>query len=255
MAEADEPRDDDSPDRGRDASAVVASRSRFAGPLVAAIVVLTAMAVILVIATPGGDERQSLGPVEQASTPAEPPPVEPSRPSDRDLYRLSLQMEAATVAALHRVAPAAVLESDQTSFTVVPAQGYGLYLFIRVGQQLGGLRVHTARSRHEPCEDFSPDACRRTAGPQGEIITIAHFNRTVPAGQPRDTEIRATVHRPGGSWIQVRIDNAAALSSPPRPTPRTGQPPPLTKEQAAALASDPALDLCATSTDDPCRPT
>jgi hypothetical protein len=255
MAEADEPRDDDSPDRGRDASAAVARRRRFASLLAAAIVVLTAMAVILVFATPRGRERQSLGPVAAASTAAEPTPVEPSRPGDRDLYRLSLQLQAATVAALHRVAPTAVLESDHTSFTIVPAQGYSLHLFIRVGQRLGGLLVHTARSRHEPCEGFSPDACRRTAGPHGEIITIAHFNRTVPAGQPRDSEIRATVHRPGGSWVQVSINNAAALSSPPNPTPRTGQPPPITEEQAAALASDPALDLCATSTDDPCRPT
>ena len=257
MTESDDRRDDDSPPTGHDdrgASAAVANRRRYADLLIAGVVVITAIAVIVVVAAPRGHERQGLEPVVPARTSVEPTAVEPSRPGERDLFRLSRQMEEATVGALRRAAPGAVLESTQTRFDVVPAHGYSLYLFIRVGDRLGGLRVHAARSRREPCEGLSPQACRRIAGPQGEVIAIAHFDRKVPANQPRDTEIRAAVHRPGGSWVEVSIDNAAALFSPPNPPPHTGQPPPLTEEQAAALASDPALDLCAARSDDPCTP-
>jgi hypothetical protein len=210
---------------------------------------LIAIAVIMVIAAPRGYQRQSLSPIAPASTPAN-----PTRPSDQDINRLAIQMEAAAVAALQRAAPGAILESGETSFTIGPGQGYGVYLFIRANARLGGLRVHASRSRHEPCEGFSPNACRRVAGPHGEVITIAHFDRQVPADQPRATETRAAVYRPSGSRVQISIDNAAAVFSPQNLPPHTGHPPPLTEAQAVAMASDPTLDFCATTSEGPCAP-
>jgi hypothetical protein len=164
------------------------------------------------------------------------------------------QMESNTIAALQRAAPGAVLESDKTTWFIVPAQGLGISLFVRVGAHVGGLRVHASRNPHEQCDGFSPTACRRESGPHGEVVTIAHIDRQMTPSQPRDTEIRTTVYRAGGSWVQVSVDNAAAPSSSQSPPPHTGEPSPLTEEQTIALAFDPVLDFCAARSDGPCAP-
>lgn len=210
---------------------------------------LVVIAVILAVAAHTRKGPQSPEPSVQAHASVE--PTSPGGPtSHRELFRL----QSDTVAAVQRVVPGADLNLDEVTWFMLPARGVGLSLFVRVGGQSGGLRVHASRSRHEPCDGFSPSACRRQSGPHGAVVTIAHFDREVPPSQPRDTEMRATVHRPGGSWVEVGVDNAAAPSSPQSPAARTGRSPPLTEEQAIALASDPTLDFCAARSDGPCAP-
>lgn len=236
----------DHTDPGR--AAALNGRGGYAGPVACVAAILVVVAAILMVKARIENGPRSLKLSVPAHTPAgSTPPGMPT--SHRELF----QMELDTVAALQRVVPRAAPESDVTWF-MLPAQGIGLSLFVRVDGQSGGLRVQSSRSHDEPCDGFNPAACRRESGPDGQVITIAHFDRQVAPGQPRDTEIRATVYRPEGSWVQVSIDNAAAPASPQNPPARTGRPPPLTEEQALALASDPALDFCAVRSDGPCAP-
>lgn len=219
---------------------------RHGGWLFAGVGFLAVIAVVLAMTASG--ERRSATPSASLETPSSPSPARSATFDDSRWDRLARLRDAAS-AALQRVAPGTLLGIGADSI------GNGRQLVsYRVGGRVevdgrrGELRVMAARGPLElTCAGYG--ACQMTTGPQGEKIRMVQFEREVPAGQPRDLEIGAMVWRPSGSWVEVSVNNADAPFSPdqtqsPR---RTGQVPPLTPAQVAALAVDPALDVCATA--------
>jgi hypothetical protein len=159
------------------------------------------------------------------------------------------RLRDAVTKALQRVAPGTTLGPgadgtgwDQQTGTQYIVQGmverngrHGVF-FLKIAQ--GPLDM--------TCTGYTASACHLTHGPRGETVRMTNFDRQVPPGQPRDTEIQARILRAGGSWVFASVDNADALYDPLNPSQvrsHTGQDPPLTEEQVHAFIIDPSLEI------------
>jgi hypothetical protein len=163
---------------------------------------------------------------------------------------LLAQLRTAVTQTLRRVAPDASLSTGDDSFMIELNQPrYEVVGLIQANGRHGSIRVVASRDHPDmSCTGYAASACHLVVGPQGQTSRVTHFERAVKSGQPRDLEYQTEVAWPDGSVVFIALDNADTLPPPglaPSLPPRTGVDPPLTFEQVAALAADPAVDLCA----------
>jgi hypothetical protein len=187
---------------------------------------------------------------EQSPAPSEITASQTAAAEEPAIVRLARLRDGA-VEALQRVAPGATLgpgdDNYGTNFGVARFQVLGE---VQADGRRGAINIIATRAHEDrTCSGFAPAGCRLTTGPRGESIWMITFERPKPEGQPRDLETQVTVSWPSGSLVMLSVDNGEAppsLDNMGHTAPRTGQDPPLTVEQVIALASDPALDVCAT---------
>jgi hypothetical protein len=157
------------------------------------------------------------------------------------------RLRDAVTKVLQRVAPAATLApgQDGTGWDQQTGTQYIVEGMVTASGRHGEFLLKVARGTLDmTCTGYTASACHLTQGPRGETVRVTNFDRQVPPGQPRDTEIQARILRTGGSWVFVSVDNADAPFDPMHPSQlpsRTGQDPPLTEQQVHALIIDPSL--------------
>jgi hypothetical protein len=241
-------------DRPTDAPADRIERSpssrRYGGWIVAGVGFLAVLAVGVAITSSDG-RRAGTPSVSHESSPS-PSQITASQTAAAEepaTVRLARLRDGA-VQALQRVAPGATLGPGDDNYGTTFAARFQVFGEVQANGRHGAINIIATRGHEDrTCSGFAPSGCRITLGPRGESIWMITFERPMPEGQPRDLETQVTVSWPSGSLVNVSVDNGEAppsLDNPGHAAPRTGQDPPLTVEQVIALASDPALDVCAT---------
>jgi hypothetical protein len=150
---------------------------------------------------------------------------------------------------LHRVAPKAkiTVPDKDGMYMIFGGEGTGFRLegTIELDGRRGTFAAVVMRSPRSPdCGQLPAKACWMKEGGDHSAIRIEDYAYTV-ADTDEAREVRTTVHRPGGSFVELTVDNAQSLRVDREPA-RTGRPAPLNRDQVERVATDPAVDLCLT---------